>query len=67
MEPLTEVMMDRLTSLEEKIDKILVQTTKTNGRVDRIEDWRKNQSKIVWWGMGILATIIILIIQKYIS
>jgi len=67
MEPLTEVMMDRLTSLEEKIDKILVQTTKTNGRVDRIEDWRKNQSKIVWWGMGILATIIILFIQKYIS
>jgi len=67
MEPLTEVMMDRLTSLEEKIDKILVQTTKTNGRVDRIEDWRKNQSKIVWWGMGILATVIILFIQKYIS
>ena len=67
MEPLTEVMMDRLTSLEEKIDKILIQTTKTNGRVDRIEDWRKNQSKIVWWGMGILATIIILFIQKYIS
>jgi hypothetical protein len=67
MEPLTEVMMDRLTSLEEKIDRILVQTTKTNGRVDRIEEWRKSQSKLVWWGMGILATIIILFIQKYIS
>jgi len=67
MEPLTEVMMDRLTSLEEKIDKILVQTTKTNGRVDRIEEWRKSQSKLLWWGMGIIATIIILFIQKYIS
>ena len=67
MEPLTEVMMDRLTSLEEKIDKILVQTTKTNGRVDRIEDWRKSQSKLLWWGMGIVATVIILFIQKYIS
>jgi hypothetical protein len=67
MEPLTEVMMDRLTSLEEKIDKILVQTTKTNGRVDRIEEWRKSQSKLLWWGMGIVATVIILFIQKYIS
>jgi len=67
MEPLTEVIMDRLTSLEEKIDKILVQTTKTNGRVDRIEEWRKSQSKLLWWGMGIVATVIILFIQKYIS
>lgn len=67
MEPMTEMMIDRLTSLDEKIDKILIQTTKTNGRVDRLEEWRKTQSKLVWWGMGIIATVIILFIQKYIS
>lgn len=67
MEPMTEMIVDRLTSLDEKIDKILIQTTKTNGRVDRLEEWRKTQSKLVWWGMGIIATVIILFIQKYIS
>ena len=38
---------DSLVRVEEKIDKVLVQATKTNGRVTNLEDWSANVKKIV--------------------
>jgi hypothetical protein len=46
------------------LDKILIQTTKTNGRVDGLESWKKGIQKFVWFIGGILGSIVLLIIQN---
>ena len=59
-----DFILQRLEAIDEKFDKkldaILIQTTKTNGRVNGLERWRSGVMKFVWWVLGIIAGIILL-------
>ena len=39
-QPSTDVLATRLSHINSAVDKILEQTTATNGRVDKLEAWR---------------------------
>jgi hypothetical protein len=66
-----QFILDRLEAIDkkfdDKLDAILIQTTRTNGRVSSLEDWRKHIGKIVWAIVGVLTTIIGFYIEKQIN
>lgn len=59
-----DFILQRLEAIDEKFDKkldaILIQTTKTNGRVTNLEKWKGGVMKLIWWLLGIVAGIILL-------
>jgi len=66
-----QLIHDRLEAIDkkfdDKLDAILIQTTKTNGRVSSLEDWKKFVGKIVWAVVGFAVTIIGFYIEKQIN
>jgi len=66
-----QYILERLDSIDEKfdgkLDAILIQTTKTNGRVNGLEAWKGVINKVLWSGLGILLTIAGFYFQNYIN
>lgn len=66
-----QYILERLDSLDEKfdskLDAILIQTTKTNGRVNGLEAWKETISKALWWALGVIVTVGGFLFQHWIS
>lgn len=58
-----KVILDKLEKQDEVLELIKVQTTKTNGRVNKLEWWR---SGIIWAG-GVVGTICLMFIPIFLK
>lgn len=58
-----KVILDKLEKQDEVLELIKVQTTKTNGRVNKLEWWR---SGLIWAG-GIVGTICLMFIPIFLK
>jgi hypothetical protein len=64
--PSNELLDERLSNLDKKLEAILEQTTKTNGRVDNLESWRDRVSGALI-PISILSPIFAGLIVSYLS
>lgn len=58
-----KVILDKLEKQDEILELIKIQTTKTNGRVSKLEWWR---SGIIWAG-GVVGTICLMFIPIFLK
>jgi hypothetical protein len=63
MEDVTKMILDRLEDVSSKVDSILIQTTKTNGRVSKLEEWKSDVHKVAWVISLAIGTVIGFYIQ----
>jgi len=64
--PSNELLDERLSNVDKKLEAILEQTTKTNGRVDNLESWRDRVSGALI-PISILSPIFAGLIVSYLS
>jgi hypothetical protein len=64
--PSNELLEQRLTQVDHKLEAILEQTTKTNGRVDQLEGWRDRVSGALI-PISILSPVFAGLIVSYLS
>ncbi len=64
--PSNELLDERLSNVDKKLEAILEQTTKTNGRVDSLESWRDRVSGALI-PISILSPIFAGLIVSYLS
>lgn len=60
-------LKDWLEKIDGKLDATIIQTTKTNGRVNKLEGRIDSVEKVLWFAFGTIITIGGFIFQHWIS
>jgi uncharacterized membrane protein len=56
-----------MDKFDEKLDKIIIQTTEINARVSNLENWKKGIVKVFWVVIGFITTIVGYFFEKEIN